>query len=622
MKKKELAELQKSCTEITAHSEELMDYVVEVADYPSKMNRTLEQLEKLASDPPQGFTEQWYESMMDTFMFSSTFASPDRIFKILRQAYAEGNVPIVRICTLWEDHPVRLSPFSLIEAQGNDLFRIWDYEDDTEQLLYSPSLSQMQRNLGSVGKHKLYQVLRTYTGLCWMAFGEYHYWDLTIDDLDQWAYLLDSKTYEEQGFTAVVVKHFLDFFLIDQVMNIPEVYHRGEKLEHCVRIIEDVRFDPEKLLGTWEITRRGKSLIRLSYEGITPAERARVRIQRQTLEKFHKDKETYWEDQSMRFPTVYYHAKQRVLVIEAQTASGYDLAWRLVRASTPNFDDNRKYVEPSWAYSSSLDTIIHQNPRIRTPWETYVKPFENKQKATQQSTDEMERFNSVLREIQDAHNNGTSFDAQKLAKQTGLSTEAIASIEKSLSSIMQKHQLVTEIPEADKHYLLDIAEPSPALKRFYRHTLLVSELFTVNGSEQVKQQFDVLTGQRYHDMLAQVPPEIIITDLFASPFEDYDTTVMNTTFHLLLATGEQWTPARTYAVTLIKWFGHVILPSLRVDYDEFIDLFCEFLVRKLCSHALCEVQSRPSKENRSQGNFLIRGTELLRTLISWRGQPL
>jgi hypothetical protein len=618
MKKAELAELHRSCTEITDHIDELMDYAVELIDYTSKMERTLEQLEKLASDPPQKFTEQWYESMMDSFMFSSAFTSPDCISRILRAAYKDGNAPIVRICTLWQDYPSRLSPFFIIAALGDDLYRIWDYEDEQEQLLYSPSLSQMQKEFGSVGKYKLYLVQRVFTGSCWMAFGAYHYWDLTIEDLDQWAYLLDEKTFEEQGYTAVAVKHFLNFFLIDQVMDIPTVHHRGEKLEHCVRIIEDVKFDPEKMLGTWKVTRRGKSLIRLSYEGITPAERARVRIQRQTLEKFHKDKETYWEDQSLRFPTVYYHTKQRVLVIEAQTASGYDLAWRLVRASTPNFDENRKYVEPSWAYSPSLDTIIRQNPRIRTPWVTYVKPFENKQKATQESTDEMERFNSVLREIQDAHNNGTPFDAQQAAKHSGLSSDAIASIEKSFSSIMQKHQLVTEIPEADKHFLLDIAEPSPAHKDAYRHTLLVSELFTVNESEQVKQQFDVLTGQRYHDMLAQVPPEIIITELFEHPFEDYDTTVMNTTFQLLLATGEQWTPARTYAVTLIKWFGHVILPYLSVDYEEFIDLFCAFLVRKLCSHALCEVQSRPSKENRSQGNFLIRGTELLRTLITWK----
>ena len=73
--------------------------------------------------------------------------------------------------------------------------------------------------------------------------------------------------------------------------------------------------------------------MKYEFAGVTDRERKAVAVPKQVLNRFNKTANDYWDSEGMRSPTIYYHNKERTLVLSSFTASKYDMLYRLVKAS-------------------------------------------------------------------------------------------------------------------------------------------------------------------------------------------------------------------------------------------------------------------------------------------------
>ncbi len=595
-------------------SAELFTFAREALKQKKTVEKMIQTLVGREKDPDNAYPEGWFFHMVESFVFGEAFTDSATIKRLRRTASEQGERKIMEILDVFLTHPMRWGPVEIEEHLGEDLYTIYDYETERTETLYSPAVTLLQRS--PENRRKLHVVLRGFTGSCWITYGAFHSFNLTEFDMVQWATLLDRLLFETKGFSALVQRHFLDFFSIDEITNTPAVMHRGERLCQCIRICEETEFDGSLLVGTWHMRTSGEHLMKYEFAGITDRERKAVAVPKQVLNRFNKTANDYWDSEGMRSPTIYYHSKKRTLVLSSFTASGYDMLYRLVKASQVDFDPEGTGGVPGWQITASLDMHIRQQPRITTPWQHYVDPFSESQDE-EDDADENENeevpfdsgaFTTALKVIQEDYNNGKPINAEEIARKSGLSLETINALVDNFSAMMKKHVLHVEIPEKDKPYLLAVEEPSPQSKGLFKTSLFESDLFEVHDDPPLRDTFGVLTAEKYSKAVETEGLLGVVSDLFTDAFDDFDTTVMNSLFSLLLLYGESWTPVRSYAVTIIKWFGQVLLPSADADYETFIAFFSNFVLRSLCTHALCEPQSRPTKEQRATGDYAIRAT--------------
>lgn len=601
-------------------SAELFSFAREALKQKKSVEKMIQTLVRREKDPDNAYPEGWFFHMVESFVFGEAFTDSATIKKLRRTASEQGERKIQEILDIFLTHPMRWGPFEVEEQLGEDLFTIYDYETETTETLYSPAITGLLRS--PENRRKLHVVLRGFTGSCWITYGAFHSFDLTGFDMVQWATLLDRLLFETKGFTALVQRHFLDFFSIDEITMNPVVMHRGERLCQCIRIFEDTEFNETLLPGTWKTSTSGEQLKKLEFAGITDKERKDLVVPKQVLDQFKKTANDYWDSEGMRFPTIYYHDKEHTLVLSSFTASGYDMLYRLVKASQVDFDPNGTGGVPSWQITSSLDMHIRQQPHITTPWQRYVDPFMESQGEDlldEESPYDMSAFNTALQVIQESYNNGKPINAEEIAKKSGLDLETITALIDNFSAMMKKHTLHIEIPEDDVPFLLAVDEPSPHTKRLFKKSLFESDLFEVHDDPSLRDTFGVLTAEKYSKVVETEGLRGVVSDLFFDVFDEHDTTVMNSLFFMLSLYGETWTPVRSYAVTIIKWFGQVLLPSADVDYDAFIELFSNFVLRYLCTHGICEPQARPTKEQRAAGDYAIRATIFFEDFIELKG---
>ena len=605
-------------------SAELFSFAREALKQKKSVEKMIQTLVRREKDPDNAYPEGWFFHMVESFVFGEAFTDSATIKKLRRTASEQGERKIQEILDIFLTHPMRWGPFEVEEQLGEDLFTIYDYETETTETLYSPAITGLLRS--PENRRKLHVVLRCFTGSCWITYGAFHSFSLTGFDMMQWATLLDRLVFETKGFTALVQRHFLDFFSIDEITMNPVVMHRGERLCQCIRIFEETEFDGSLLVGTWHMSTSGEQLIKCGFAGITDRERKAVVVPKQVLNRFNKTTNDYWDSEGMRFPTIYYHSKERTLVLSSFTASGYDMLYRLVKASQVGFDPNGTGGVPSWQITSSLDMHIRQQPHITTPWQRYIDPFMESQNEEEEDDllDEegpFDRgaFNTALQVIQESYNNGKPINAEEIARKSGLSLETVNALIDNFSAMMKKNVLHIEIPEKDSPFLLAVEEPSPHKKRLFKTSLFESDLFEVHDDQSLRDTFGVLTAEKYAKLVETEGLLGVVSDLFTDAFEDFDTTVMNSLFFLFSLYGETWTPVRSYAVTIIKWFGQVLLSPSNDDYEAFIAFFSNFVLRSLCTHALCEPQDRPTKEQRATGDYTIRATIFFEDFIDMKG---
>ena len=167
-----------------------------------------------------------------------------------------------------------------------------------------------------------------------------------------------------------------------------------------------------------------------------------------------------------------------------------------------------------------------------------------------------------------------------------------------------------KISQGDRDFSLPACPvPPPALRRGFRDYLDHSSVFFACDDEEAFETFCAFSGASHASDLDIGELAGYISDLFVDAFgENSGLTIMNTLFYQMIHVGDQWIPVRSYALEILKLFHHVLLPDLKTDMEGFISRLSRFVLRKLCTNAICEVRSKPSKEDLERGTYPISST--------------
>ena len=596
----------------------LLSYAVSSIPEKSTLPDMLDELLSRQADPTDPFPEGYYEYMVESFVMAYAYGQEKSVRKLRRLTGERGETDARKILDVWVAHPLFWSAFFITDIHGDDLFTVIDIESGEERLIYSKGLSDLQKR--KISSDVLYLSLLGYTGEhdCHLIYGPYHYYQFDDDDLIQWAMLINEDLFHEQGLSGCIMKHYREFFSIDRFMESPNITHRGELQERCFTLFEDCELDVDELPGNWEKREMEGRYVTKEYRGLSESERATIPI---NLDAFPGEKtlDEFWDPDTMRFPTIYYDRQEKQLALTALTLSGYQLLYALVRSIYPQWESDGEKLYPDWQYSIQLESIIQSDDTFSTPLTRFIAPYTNgkdDREETAGNPEELAQMNDLLGEIMSAHNRGDEFDSEDAAERYGMDPDQVESLVEAVMGSIGKMGSRFEVPEAERIHLLDLTEPAPEVKQKYALYLEESGLFVVDESHETERLFHTFTSSRYVSEVQEYGIPDLIGDLFFETFSESGGTVCNALFSMLLECGHEPRPVRSYAVTILSWFGHVILRDLDTDFDGFIELFSSFVARKLCQHGICELMQRPTRTDRQKGTFDVMSTEFFRAFVS------
>lgn len=562
----------------------------------------------------------WFLHQAEAFLFASTFGSRRSITAIRDNDDYDIDRGDREILETWYEQPMRWGVFQIEEFLDDDFFSI--YEDGLEDIitLYSPALETLQKS--SASRDATYVALLFFNGRCWQTHGPLHYYaSLDLEDIWTYCRLLDADAYTKRGINGTIQKHFIRFFQIDEISNLKNIAHRGEILQQLWSQMVFPGFDSSRLLGKWKTKRSGNRYLELSYDGISEKDIETVNLDEIHYPLYLKDKKSYWEADSSRFPTFYFDDETQILGLSALTYSGYDLLFQILRASFGSVDELLRH--PHWVMDITLASVIQKSEDMNAPWIEMQSHFTHTQKAISPSPEgggtmpDMDTLNKLFGELMEAHNEGKTFNRKRASKTYGMSEQAIESLEQQLKQMFAKYDKGFAVPTEEQRWSIDYPVPPPAKRRYFVEELDTDNSpFSVVEDAQSEQTFNALTGNSLTRELEREGISGHISSLFEEAFGwDAGMTIMNSFFMILVHTGNDLIPVRSFAWEILKLFGHILLEQLDVTDQEFITRFSRFVLKKMCTNAICEITERPSTEDLLRGTYLIRSTVFFREFL-------
>lgn len=622
MDRTETKALLAACADYSNRYNEIEPVVYEAVGRRKTLTRVIDQLVHLEKDPKNQFPEGFYTQLTGSFALSQLLTGADSTEKFLKAYRSELSPEAVDTIELWIETPLRWTFFTIRREHEDDLFTITDGLAGEEMLLYSPGLRRMQ-GMGS-SRDCSYLTLLFWNTTCWQTAGMLHYYHLTAENIVFFCTGLDADLYAEKGLSGIINGHFIDFFRLDNISTLPPTMYRGEPVAMYWKELHLEGVATKKLPGKWDATTGKDSLVHLSYRGPD----SWLTVNTPVPSQFLRGRTTaeFWTADGMKFPELYIDMKTERIGLSALTRSGFDLLTCLLASLFPQIDPFA--CNPDWTVSVQMQVVYEKIPGFTLPWAALKVPFdESSSKRKDSSRDEraedgsnghsMQATNTLLSEYIASLNTGVPFDAERRCRELGVDIEDFNSIAGSFQNMMQKNIPPLELSEEDRALAIDYPVPPPSVRRSFTNDLDTSTLFTVLDDDESYADFHAMTGGSRTQEVEAWELGAYITGLFANAFNRKDgITIMNSFFYLLVHTGERPISVRAYALEILKLFGHVLLPSLETDVDGFVATFSRFVLRRLCTNALCEVDAKPTREQVANGTYTIRSTVFFEDLIN------
>jgi hypothetical protein len=399
------------------------------------------------------------------------------------------------------------------ENPAPDFFTIQKASTGRERLLYSPAVRESTRT-----GVNLFLSLVFDNGLCIQTYGPVHYYlGYQPFDFHYFARQLSPELYRSEGLSTAIAADPGSFLLLDVASEIPPVGHRGELIEvHDHEALVE-SFDPGRYAGgELELECKGE-VTRLKLAG---------------------------EDTPFRNAYAFHDRAHGTLLAQATNARLYGRLRELLA------DQVVLPEEPDWRASMNMIVSTRQILGKEEPSAAYIELFE-------------EELNAFMAELSDHRNHGRSYALEELAARHGILLQTARQIEEQ--SFLQQERLAQLPIEGG---LAGYVPPSPAARRFFHQSPWDSGLFVFLDSPRVRQLYAVLQkelSRRAEELNAagqdaETPPASPaelgdwVEDLYAERAEQQDFALLNISLHLLCSRGEDFEPARDYAVEALLLF--------------------------------------------------------------------
>lgn len=543
----------------------------------------------LALNDDERYPERYGSRSAGNYLLSLVLTEPKTIRKLASKHEAVLTATAKQVLSFWQESPAFWSFFAITEVLQDDFLMIEDLLVGEEHLLYSPGVSSMQKNGETRNKH--YLALMMPNGECLQTAGIIRFNSLSGSDLNFYCDLFDS----DEDLTAIVNKHYTEFFLLDEISALPPIGHKGHTVLYVWQGFTLEEFSVETLGGQWAIENRA-SMSQFALE--VPSDSMRGLPNGELL----------FSDYPMMGSTIYRNNDTKVMGLTTNTEASYTIFQALLNQKYPQLS---LPDEPDIAISVSLLSLVDRMG-VALPWTEFkdVRDFDI-------GVDEdLDTTNMLLEAYMMAKNTGQDFDPKAFGKRSGMAMEDIKGIIGAVEQHAAKTMPSYGAEPKDKQYELSGWPVPPAItRRLFFDGLRQSGLFTLDEGPNAYFAFASLTGGSYKEELSKVDLVDFVETMFIDYFgDDLAYVLMNAFFWILFFMGDTWLPVRSYAIEILKLFPH-ILDTAYPNGEAFISDFSLFTKKMLCSRGICSLKARPKAAEVATGLYAIKGSDVFYSLV-------
>ncbi len=617
----QIKKIKNSCDRFNRNLEEIEPSMYRWVLRSASVASDIAELKKREQDPENAYPENWHDMMAAGRAISYTLTRKERIQKFLGSHRHKITDDAIELLKHLQDNPLRWTAFRVDEKLDKNLFRITDVLDKEKQLppLYSIGVSNQLRS--SISQDTLFITLILDNGESLQTIGIIHsYLSVTENDLDFLCSVLDKDLYENRGLSGVISKHFLKFFAIDEIAEIPPIVFRGMLSEVIWRELHLEDIGRVLLPGNWDIEETIDGVLRFEFLG--PDEKLTA------LEPMAgQNPEQPWKMAGM-FPSyLYLYPQKQTACIHAASFHDYTILHQVLNGKF-DLEEGARGL-PFFRISSTVWSIASQIPDLALPWDWYIEQFEEEEDEDPEDPEDTENpegtedspfmasINTLISEVMIARNSGTEVDIPKRCDELGLDLSIAESILEQLEGVTKRMMPDLELTDDDRTWEIpDLTIPPPSIRREFSRPLYNSTLFTTNETRHSYELFASLAGEK--NAVKTEPGDMAdyITSLFEETFDRFGPTIMSSLFLILLEQGDRWVSVRSCGIEILKLFHQVLLPTLKTDKDTFLSQFSRFVLMSLCSNGLLELSERPKGEARTRGTYKIRPSAFFRQFIA------
>lgn len=575
--------------------EEFEPYVMQWGASKPSLKKTLDKL--LSLDTTGEYPKSYGGKSAGAFLLGRVLTDPKILAGLFRENEAVLSSSTCRVVRYWIDHPAFWCFFQLQTEINYNLFRIQDLLTDQTHLLHSLGIKDMQKRPESQNKH--YLCLMLPNGQCLQTAGILHFNALTASDMKFYCSILDREAFQNSGMSAVINSTFVDFFSIYTISTIPIIMRKGYPVQFIWKQCALKEFAVEMLPGQWRQNSKG-TLVEYVFEKADDAMRATPELQ------------TLLQTIPTSFLSIMVDRSQGAVALTCQTQLEYDAL---------SFMIGSRYVQvaheieqPDVQISFPLFSVLRKLGRT-LPWDAFKPLLEAGPKEPQE--DKISDINKALQRIVECRNNGSAYDLQSIAHETGTNLETLRSIEKAFVDKISSMQASYTVKDADRQYELPAwPVPPPSKRSRYAAGLEESGLFEINDSFRLMEEFDTLTAGSYSDEIKDLGLIGMIEEAFLDGFGyNLGYTVMNSMLVLLSHFGHEWRAVKSYAIEIIKLFPYPV-NTMFPSNEDFFRTFSRFVRKQICPRGICMLQAIPSRDEVQNGTYHIKATATFGKFLS------
>jgi hypothetical protein len=545
--------------------------------YQNLMRRKRELLEK--------FPEHWQGLAAGEAAASQLFIYPARIRRLLRSSAGEFSEEQTALLQRFAQTPWFYCLFDIRGRHGGAFYTIHDLEQDTERLLFSPGVRDLERS--GVG---LFLCLLFDNGECLQSFGLVHYYrGFQPYDLRYFAKMLQPDTYRASGLAATIAANPGSFYLLDSSTEVPLFTHQGEPIEVCDHELRLESFDAGKLAGQELELGSAGAVLRLRLKG---------------------------EDSPLRTGCLFYDPRKKKLLVHATNLKLYA---RLRELLAPGV---RIPAEPEWHASINMDLACRQLLGKEAPSSGYVDLFDRLEfpEPSPEKSAKLDTLNAFISDLTDHFNTGREYRLEALAAKHGVEVEAARQLEQSFKKADAANELQIE------GGLQGYKPPPPSVRSEFKLSPWQNSLFLFLDSPRVRELYTAIQHSRKAGGASVEPlPSALeafpewMEDAYSNTAQEPDFTLLNAVLHLLLCRGEVYEPVRDYAVEVLRLFWRLFAPEKEPrQIERFIRRFGRICYEVIHLSGLADIEPPTSAAQTHKAN--LRPSAFLRAWAKLRPQ--
>lgn len=522
--------------------------------------------------------ENWEDLAKPQFIFGRIFGSPVNLRKFTKAHREELPDLVGDICQSFFENPWWYSIFTVMEDLGDDLFMIYDFVREEENLLLSESVTKFTRE----GK-ELFMSLLFQNPLCCQTYGIMNFYSgFQPFDFFYFASMVNPSIYENSGIESVLFLKPIPFYLLYRWSGMPSSGHDKELIIHCSSRMKSRDFDPQSVSSQYA-REDAKQVTRWD---LSPDD-----------DFFHEVK-LYWE------------TDKKLVTLHALGRGRYSEAVENLKGII-EFPEEPRY-EATVLMLIACQEILGK----RFPGLEYEDSFEPETAPGDQA--ELDKLNAFLREISEHMNYGKKYDIDALAAKHDIGRESA-------------HTLVEDLQKSAKKYAFPakggidgFEPPPPAAKRRLNRRFVDNDTFdfAVNASTRklfkaIKPRYEFLTEGDKELSLEELP--LFLEDTYFDLWESKNQVTLLYTLYLLKVNGGSFLSVRDYAAEVLNSFGQVLLSDYSDENREiFIDFYGVFCFHILYTFGLVDTDRELQKKDLEKPKFSIKASEFFRQWIQWK----